>query len=92
MKTKTYLKCVDAVHADFVDQFVAEHLRMERGTHCNAWSGVYTDGESYGILWAAPVSDIFGVPEDFPELELVEDSEDAWQPLQLEASDEAALV
>lgn len=78
MSTRTFLVCENEFHAELVDQLIAARLREEEGACCNGWSGVYTDGEQYGVLWASPVSDLMGLPEDFPELVLVEDAEDKW--------------
>ena len=72
---KTYLICLDELHAEVVDQFIAAHLRDVDGSRCSSWSGVFTDGTRYGVLWAAPVSNLFGLPEDFPELKLVSDGD-----------------
>lgn len=77
---RTILLCVDDVHAEVVDGFVWEAVKEKDGANGSGWSGVWTDGKRYGIIWASPVSDIFGVPEDFPELELVEDTENQWRP------------
>lgn len=74
---KTILLCDSPEHASLVDQLVFARLQDEEGAWGNGWSGVLTDGTSYGILWASPVSDLFGVPEDFPELMLVEETEAA---------------
>jgi hypothetical protein len=74
---RTYLVCNDYNHADFVDHLVmARLIDVEQATG-SSWSGVWTDGTRYGILWAAPVSTLFGQPEDFPELVLVDEDSDA---------------
>lgn len=75
---KTILVCDSAEHAELVDQLVFARLQEVEGAQGNGWSGVLTDGTRYGILWAAPVSDLFGVHEDFPELVLVKDEAGAW--------------
>lgn len=62
-----YLVCVDELHAEFVDALVMERLREIDGNRGSQWSGVFTDGTRFGILWAAPVSDLFG--------DLIEDGE-----------------
>lgn len=68
-RPKTFLLCQDELHAETVDQFIAEHLREVDGTICSCWSGVYTDGTRFGVLWAAPGSSVFGQPvsEDNPD-------------------------
>ena len=75
---RTILLCESPEHAELVDQLVFARLQDEEQANGNGWSGVLTDGERYGILWAAPVSTLFGVPEDFPELQLVEDEAGEW--------------
>lgn len=72
------LLCESPEHAELVDQLVFARLQEEEQAVGNGWSGVLTDGTRYGILWAAPVSTLFGVPEDFPELQLVEDVAGEW--------------
>lgn len=79
--SRTFLVCENEGHAEVVDEVIAARLRDTDGTVCNGWSGVYSDGTRYGVLWASPVSELFGVPEDFPELELVEDEADEWEPV-----------
>ena len=73
--SRQILLCDSPEHAELVDRLVFERLQEVEGAFGNSWSGVLTDGTRYGILWAAPVSDLFGVPEDFPELVLVEETE-----------------
>lgn len=72
---KTILVCESAEHAELVDKLVFARIQEEEQAVGNGWSGVLTDGARYGILWAAPVSDLFGLPEDFPELQLIEETE-----------------
>lgn len=74
---KTILVCDSAEHAELVDKLVFTRLQEAEGAQGNGWSGVLTDGEQYGILWAAPVSELFGKPEDFPELVLVQETEES---------------
>lgn len=77
---KTILVCDSPEHAELVDKLVFERLQEEEQAVGNGWSGVLTDGTRFGILWAAPVSDLFGLPEDFPELVLVEETEETrWE-------------
>lgn len=73
--TRTILICESPEHAELVDKLVFARLQDEEMAVGNGWSGVLTDGTRYGILWAAPVSTLFGVPEDFPELVLVDEME-----------------
>lgn len=75
---RTFLVCADELHAEVVDALVFSRLRDVDGTCGSEWSGVWTDGTRYGIVWAAPVSELFGQPEDFPDLVLVEDVDDEW--------------
>ena len=77
---RTILLCDSPEHATVVDQLVFARLQDEEQAVGNGWSGVLTDGTRYGILWAAPVSTLFGIPEDFPELVLVEEAEEGeWE-------------
>jgi hypothetical protein len=68
--SRAFLLCTDETHADLVDQFVAERLRDVDGSKCSQWSGIYTDGERFGVLWANPASALFGTPEDDPSVQL----------------------
>ena len=85
---KTYLICLDEIHAEVVDQFIAARLREVDGSKCSSWSGVFTDGARYAVLWGSPVSDLFGLPEDFPELKLASNGE--WALLEPEAAAEGS--
>jgi hypothetical protein len=67
---RQFLLCLDEIHAEVVDQFIATKLREEDGSKCSQWSGVWTDGERFGVVWAAPASDLFGTPEDDPSVQL----------------------
>lgn len=87
---RTILLCQDENHAALVDQLVFARLQDEEQAVGNGWSGVLTDGERFGILWAAPVSTLFGVPEDFPELVLVEDAAGEWVAFVPESEEEPA--
>lgn len=87
-RMKTFLVASDELHAELLDGLVFARLQEEELAQGANWSGVWTDGTRYGILWAAPVSSLFGVPEDFPELELVEDADDSWTLVQPEPNAE----
>lgn len=78
MSARTFLVAADENHAEVLDAIVFAKLQDEQGAHGVGWSGVWTDGTRFGILWEAPVSDLFGLPEDFPELVLVQDVEEKW--------------
>lgn len=67
---RKYLICLDEVHAGVVDQFIAAWLHDIDGSQCSSWSGVFTDGTRYAVLWDTPASNLFGLPEDCPELKL----------------------
>lgn len=75
---RTFLVAADENHAEVLDAIVFAKLQDEEGAQGVGWSGVWTDGQRFGILWEAPVSDLFGLPEDFPELVLVEDVNEEW--------------
>jgi hypothetical protein len=59
-----FLLCLDELHAEVVDAWIMESLRDRDNSRASRWSGVYTDGTRYGVLWAAPASDLFGDPFD----------------------------
>lgn len=67
---RQFLLCDDAIHADVVDQLIAERLRDIDGSKCSGWSGIYTDGARFGVLWANPASALFGTPEEDPSIVL----------------------
>ena len=67
---KIFLLCDSPEHAEVVDQLIMERLRDVDGNKGAQWSGVYTDGTRYGVLWASPASELFGNPEEDPSLQL----------------------
>lgn len=89
---KQFLMCDTADHAAAVDHLVMEHLRETEGARGSSWSGVYTDGSRFGVLWAGPVALVFGSPQSVdnpsgdPSLQIVTESLDGagvsdWQPV-----------
>ena len=74
----TYLICESAAHAELVDGLIFARLQDVDNAHGAGWSGVYTDGVRFGVLWASPASDLFGEPE-LDGLEVVE--ADDWIPV-----------
>lgn len=82
---RTFLVCDDELHAELVDALVFARLQDVDGTFGSEWSGVWTDGQRFGIVWAAPVSQLFGQAEDFPELVLFEDASEEWTLAEAEA-------
>ena len=80
---RQFLLCLDETHADVVDQFIAARLRDVDGSKCSSWSGVWTDGERFGVVWAAPASDLFGTPEEDPSIviadEVITDGVSDWE-------------
>lgn len=75
---QTFLLCDSIEHAEVVDTFIMESLRERDGAQGSSWSGVWTDGVSFGVLWADPASNLFGDPEEDPSLILIEDIADEW--------------
>lgn len=63
-RPQQFLLCADELHAEVVDAWIMESLRDKDGSRAARWSGVYTDGTRCGVVWAAPASDLFGVPLD----------------------------
>lgn len=77
-----YLVCEDEAHAAAVDALVFEHLRETEGAGGSGWSGVFTDGARFGILWDSPVAAFLGKPESSPDLQIVEDVSGVWELLE----------
>lgn len=75
--SRQFLLCSDADHAASVDAIVMDHLRETEGARGSAWSGVYTDGDRYAILWGQPVAAVFGEPADDAAMVLAPDAVDA---------------
>lgn len=80
---KQYLECDSPEHAEIVDRFIMESLRDRYGTQGSEWSGVWTDGMSYGVLWAAPATQLFGTPEDDPSVIVIDDEAEEWTRLEV---------
>ena len=78
-RTRCFLICEDDLHAEAVDQLIMEALRDRDLAQGNTWSGVFTNGEVFGVLWASPASGLFGSPiteenpEGDPDLVIVEE-------------------
>ena len=92
--SQQFLVCDSYEHADLVDHIVMAKLRDEDGSNGSSWSGVFTDGSRYGILWAAPVSSLFGALEEDASMEVVDEvySEDGtsdWNLVVLESDENA---
>lgn len=92
--SQQYVICEDADHAAAVDAIIFAELQANEGAFGNQWSGVYTDGTRYGVLWGAPASDLFGFPpspehpDGDPSLVLV-DADATWAPYVPPADPEA---
>lgn len=84
---RTFLLCDSPEHAAVVDHLILLDLQDREAAHGSGWSGIYTDGTRFGVLWASPVSDLF---EPDPGLVLHEDHTGEWLPFQPEpdSSDE----
>ena len=59
---RTFLLVDDPDHGEVVDQWICMSLRDRDGNLGSCWSGIYTDGTRYGVVWAVPASDLFGQP------------------------------
>ena len=59
---RQFLVCDNELHAEVVDQLIMESLRDAYGTKGNTWSGVYSDGDNFGVIWASPASGLWGAP------------------------------
>jgi hypothetical protein len=68
MSARTFMTCELFEQAEDLDHYVCDSLRERDGNMGSCWSGVWTNGEVYGIVWAAPASGLFGQPvsEDNP--------------------------
>jgi hypothetical protein len=78
MSARAFLLATDELQAEMLDQVVFDVQQENGPTGGGGWSGVWTDGTRYGILWGAPVAEAFGSPEDNPELVVVEDTDGVW--------------
>lgn len=79
---KTFLLCDSPEDGIAVDGLIMEYLREVDGSKASQWSGVYTDGTRFGVLWQAPANIVFGSTEDHPELlfaeEIITDGVSNW--------------
>lgn len=58
-----------------LDHRVFAYIEQEQGVAGNGWSGVYTDGTRFGILWGEPVEQVLaGTSYTLVE----ETAEDVW--------------
>jgi hypothetical protein len=87
---KQYIVCDSLEHAQLVDYAIFTFLNDRDGTQGTCWSGVWvkpgTLSDTYGVLWGAPGSDLFGTPEEEALLtidtEVIdEDGNSNWVPL-----------
>lgn len=72
---RIYLVASDELHAETLDAIVFSTLEDKSGTRGIEWSGVWTDGGRFGILWDSPAHAVFGDPEENSELILVEEDD-----------------
>jgi len=73
MSAATYLICDSYEHAEVCDGIVCESLRDADGNRGARWSGVYTNGTQFGIVWAPEVAAVFG-----EEALVIEDVDGEW--------------
>lgn len=76
---KTILICDSLEHAEVVDGVLFCIAEDEEGAHGNGWSGVYTDGSLFGVLFAPFVAAALEIPENDPAI--VEDFDGDWKPV-----------
>lgn len=55
------------------DAEVCESLRAEDGNLGSRWSGAYTDGSRFGIVWAPEVAAVVGNSEQDSSIVVVDD-------------------
>ena len=82
------LICESLEHAEVVDAIIAEAVRDWDGTHCTRWSGTFTDGTRFGVLWGEPATSLFGLPEEGGYS--IEESSEGWTEVQPEQGEEYA--
>ena len=83
---RQFLLCDSPEHADVVDHFIMERLRDVDGSQGASWSGIFTDGTRFGVLWANPASALFGAVGEDPSVVIADEVIDAdgvsdWQPM-----------
>lgn len=70
---RQFVKCESELHAETVDGLILARLQDEFGSQASCWSGIWAKsgllGNTYGVYWGSPVSDIFGFPpsEEHPD-------------------------
>lgn len=92
---KQFLLASDELHAELLDGLIMARLRDVDGNQGSQWSGVFTDGTRFGVLWAAPASSLFGTPEEDPAIVIAEEAvneagESDWYLLEPVPAEEAA--
>lgn len=65
-------------HAEVLDGLVCEYLRDIDGNRGSRWSGVWSDGLRYGIVWPEPFHDLYDTESEIVENTLDEDGEWLW--------------
>ena len=75
---KTNLTFPTAEEAAAADSAVLAHLRATSHSQANGWSGVYTNGAAFGILWAPVVAAALNLSEEPLNLVIADD----WVPYQ----------
>lgn len=57
------------------DVQICASLRSEDGNKGSRWSGAYTDGSRFGIIWASEVAAVVGDPDQDSSIIVVDDIE-----------------
>lgn len=58
-----FLICADELHSQVVDGLICEYLRDVDGNKGSRWSGVYTAGGRFGVVWDSLVAALFAETE-----------------------------
>jgi hypothetical protein len=83
-----YLILPTYAEAAALDQQVMQHLRATQNANGSSWSGVFSDGTQFAILWDEPVAAVTGGTESNPALVIT--SEGEWVPYTPPAPEETA--
>jgi hypothetical protein len=67
---RTFITFPTPEEAAQADTKVAQYLREKEGSKCSQWSGIYTDGKVFGILYDATV-EAAGITGNVIEAELL---------------------
>ena len=70
MTIRAFLTFPDPASADQADAAVQDYLRVRFSNKGSRWSGTFTNGTLYGILWASEVSAALSLVAPDPTLKV----------------------